>query len=94
MPAGAPQGNHNAVKGKRWQAAINKALDNRCKSDGQKALVALAEKLLASAENSEGWAIKELGDRMDGRPPQALIHQGDEDNPVVIRKKARFVSPV
>ena len=37
--AGAPKGNQNAARGARWRNAIETALDNRCKSDGQKALV-------------------------------------------------------
>lgn len=78
MPAGAPLGNHNAAKGKRWQSAIDTALEQRCKSDGQKALVALAEVMLAAAEQGEGWALKELGDRLDGKPAQS-ISLGNED---------------
>ena len=76
--AGAPLGNTNAIKGKRWACAIDKALENRCKSDGQKALVALAEVMLAAAENGEGWALKELGDRVDGKAAQS-INLGNED---------------
>ena len=92
MPVGAPIGNQNAVKGKRWQVAIDKALANRCKSDGQAALVALAEKMLEAAENGEAWALKELGDRLDGKPSQTQIIEGGE-TPLVVEKRARFVSP-
>jgi len=80
MPGGAPLGNQNAVKAKRWATAIDNALKKRSKSDGIKALDELAEKLLAAAENGDAWAIKELGDRIDGKPAQALIG-GDEDDP-------------
>ena len=75
--AGAPIGNTNAVKGKRWAKAIDKALANRCKSDGQKALVELAEVMLTAAENGESWAIKELGDRLDGKPHQSVTTEGN-----------------
>ena len=78
MSGGAPLGNTNAVKGKRWANAIDKALENRCKSDGQAALVELAEVMLAAAENGEGWALKEVGDRLDGKPAQSLAI-GNED---------------
>ena len=43
MDRGGQLGNDNAAKGKRWANAIDTALGNRCKSDGQKALVKLAE---------------------------------------------------
>jgi hypothetical protein len=80
--AGAPKGNTNATKGKRWSLAIDKALENKCKSDGQKALVSIAEKLVEAAELGEQWAIKELGDRIDGRAAQSLTVGGDQENPL------------
>lgn len=69
---GGQPGNDNAAKGKRWRYAIDQALVNRCKSDGQKALIALAAKLLDEAEKGEAWALKELGDRIDGKPTQSI----------------------
>lgn len=88
--AGAPLGNTNAVKGKRWANAIDKALENRCKSDGQAALVKLAEVMLNAAENGEQWAIKELGDRMDGRPAQTTVLEGG-DKPVQLEELRRTI---
>ncbi|MCP5019813.1 MAG: hypothetical protein GY938_31685 [Ketobacter sp.] len=88
----APLGNTNAVKGLRWRNAIDKALANRCKSDGQKALVEIAAQMLEKAAEGDMTAIKELGDRMDGKAPQAITVGGDESAPLVI-KKVTFVSP-
>lgn len=67
---GAAIGNQYAANARRWRAAIDKALENRCRSDGQKALVKIAEQLLIKAEEGDITAIKEVGDRMDGRPQQ------------------------
>lgn len=78
---GAPVGNDNAAKGARWRNAIDTALGNRCKSDGQKALVDLAEVMLKAAEEGEGWALKELGDRMDGKAPQAVTVGNENGEP-------------
>ena len=77
MKSGGQPGNDNAAKGKRWANAIDTALVNRCKSDGQKALVELAEIMLAAAESGESWAIKELGDRLDGKAHQSSTVDGD-----------------
>ena len=82
MAGGAPEGNQNAAKGRRWRNAIEKALERRSKVDAQEALIELAEKLLAAADNGDAWALKELGDRYDGRPAQAIIG-GDEDDPAI-----------
>ena len=78
---GAPLGNQNSVKSKRWQLAIDAALAKRCKGDGVKALEALAEKLLEQAEAGDVSALKELGDRMEGKPAQQVIMTG-ENGPV------------
>ena len=69
---GAPIGNQNAAKGKRWAQAIDRALANRSPVSMTKALDELAEKLLMAADNGDGWALKELGDRIDGKPSQAI----------------------
>lgn len=70
MPA--PIGNQNAVKAKRWSAAIDAALAKRSKGDGIKALEQLAEVLLQQAESGDIVALKELGDRIEGKPHQSM----------------------
>lgn len=75
MPA--PVGNQNAVKAKRWSAAIDAALAKRCKGDGIRALEELAEKLLQQAEAGDITALKELGDRIEGKPAQAITNGED-----------------
>lgn len=42
----------------------------------QKALRAIARKLIAKAEAGEDSAIKEIADRMDGKPAQAVEMSG------------------
>jgi hypothetical protein len=71
---GGQPGNNNATKGKPWRDAIDRALAAREKSrvDGKKALDELAEQLLVAVANGEGWAVKELGDRLDGKPAQSV----------------------
>lgn len=65
---GAPIGNKNAVKNKPWAEALNRAL---LAEDGKK-LRSLAEKLIAKAEEGDVTALKEIGDRMDGKPNQSV----------------------
>lgn len=81
MPA--PIGNQHAVKAKRWSMAIDAALAKRCKGDGVKALEELAEKLLAEAEKGDVSALKELGDRIEGKVPQAIT--GEDGGPMIIK---------
>lgn len=66
----APVGNQNAAKAKVWTAAIERALDKR--GGRAEALDALAEKLLGQCDKADMGAIKELGDRLEGKPAQTL----------------------
>lgn len=80
--AAAP-GNQYAVKAKRWSQAIDRALANRSRADGIEALDALAEKLLTLADQGDLGALKELGDRIEGKPSQAIDLGSDPDRPMV-----------
>ena len=79
---GAPLGNQNAVKeNRRWSEALNRAI---AQDDGKR-LRAAAEKLLDKAADGEPWAIREIGDRLDGKAPQALEHSGPGGGPVILQ---------
>lgn len=83
---GAPVGNQNAAKGKRWHDAINRALEKRSRVAGIQALDELAEKLLALADQGDLGALKELGDRIEGKPAQSIgIGQDPDLEPMVTR---------
>lgn len=68
--SGNPNGSQ---KSKPWYDALNRAI---AQDDGKR-LRAAAEKLLDEAANGEGWAIKELGDRLDGKAVQAIEAEVD-----------------
>lgn len=70
----APKGNSNAARGKEWRDAVRKALVQGKKLDK------LAQKLIELAEEGDLQALKEIGDRMDGKPTQYV--GGDEENPI------------
>jgi hypothetical protein len=88
MPAGAPLGNTNAAKGKIWSAAIARALEHRSRKDQKDALDALAEVLLSKCDEGDLTALKELGDRLEGKPAQAITN----DESGAFQVLARWVS--
>lgn len=92
MPGGAPEGNNNAGKAKLWSFAITKALEKKTKKEGVEALQVLAEKLIEACEKGDLPALKEFGDRIEGKPAQSLSVDGDLTLEHV-KKKAKFVSP-
>jgi hypothetical protein len=83
--AGAPLGNQNAAKAKRWQDALWKALQRYSTDDvpaGQ-ALDKIAEKVVKDALTGSKDAWQEIGNRLDGKPAQII--GGDPDNPLEVK---------
>lgn len=81
--AGAPIGNQNAAKGKLWANAIKRAVARKAAGDLNNGLDALADKLVAACETGDQWALKELGDRIDGKAHQSVGVAADEEgNPL------------
>jgi hypothetical protein len=76
--SGNPEGRPKYVK--PWKEAIQRAIKRREDSDPH-ALDKLADKLLTKVEEGDVSAIKELGDRLDGKVPQAI--GGADDLPPV-----------
>ena len=77
---GAPLGNKNATKNRPWAEAINRVL---LAEDGKK-MRALAEKLVDAALAGDVPALKEVGDRVDGKALNALEISGNPDEPLRI----------
>lgn len=78
---GAPLGNQNARKGK-FAEAIDAAVHVEDPATRRRKLQAIAEKLTSMAEAGDLGAIKEIGDRLDGKAHQSVAVGGDADNPL------------
>lgn len=87
---GGQPGNQNAAKAKRWQQAIFRALARASNKDIDAGLDAAADKLVSLAMDGEQWALREIGDRADGKPAQAIVGD-DEAPPIRIQKVERVV---
>ena len=76
--AGRPKGTGNK---KLWKEAVEKALQEQ-RVHGARgvrpAIEHIAHTLVTLAMNGDVSAIREVGDRTDGRPPQAIINEDDE----------------
>ena len=79
--AGRPKGAEN--KDKQWREAIRKAVHEiRTAGDGDKArkiraLTLLARKLVDRAMEGDVGALKEIGDRLDGKATQGVTIDGE-----------------
>lgn len=74
--SGGQPGNTNAAKGREWFDALRK----QCVQRGT--LAKAAEALCVAAEAGEQWAIVEIGNRMDGKPAQAVQLSGPDGGPI------------
>lgn len=98
MPAGAPNGNNNARKGSEWRDAIRAELAEigRDREGDQaayiKGLRECAKQFIEAAKTGESWALKELGDRMDGKAAQSLTLSGDSENPLSLSIPVEYVN--
>lgn len=83
------QGNQNAKKGKIFADQLRKVL---LQNDALK-LRTIAQKLADAAEEGEPWAVKEIMDRMDGKPHQSTSIEDGEGNPLLAGIQVTFVKP-
>lgn len=88
---GAPIGNKNAAKAKVWHGAIMRALQKRSKTDQLEALDDIAERLIDACSNGDLPALKELGDRLDGKPGQQIELSGTDGGPVQFEHFERLI---
>lgn len=67
---GAPTGNKNGAKQQHATNAIRQACNRIVEGDpgGRKYLAKIAEELVIKAAEGEPWAVKEVIDRLDGKP--------------------------
>lgn len=81
----------NANSGKRreakFYAALNLALSDE--KEHPQALRKIAGNLVKQAMDGEQWAIKEVADRLDGKPAQTIA--GDPDAPLTMVEKIERV---
>lgn len=73
-----------AKSDKIWRAAVQRAVKRETKGKGSRQwLDKLADKLVRVAHKGDVSALREIGDRLDGKPAQALQIKGDPDSPVI-----------
>lgn len=82
----APEGNNNAGKGKEWKEALRYAVLNyeAPQIERGKALKLIAKKVVEKALEGDKDAIQEIGNRLDGKPVQAVEGTGN-DGEFIIR---------
>jgi molecular chaperone GrpE (heat shock protein) len=86
----APLGNKNSAKGRLWADAIKRAVSRKHGGDLNHGLDTLAEKLIEAVSKGDLQALKEFGDRIDGKPAQAIT--GADGGPLETRNVTEIVT--
>lgn len=81
----APINPVGAKSDKLWRGAILRAVHRQMKDGKSKRLEGLAERLISEALSGDMQALKEIGDRLDGRPHQAIEHAGEGGGPIQLQ---------
>ena len=91
---GAQPGNINASKGTQFRDALRKALASYELGNikRKKALHHVAESLITKAIDGDIPAIKEIGDRLDGKPAQAIT--GPSGEPITLVERVIVVQAI
>lgn len=75
---------------KAWRDAIRMAVLRKAE-DGGKKLDKLADALVASGLSGDVSALREIGDRLDGKVPQALVGGGADDPAIQVVQRVELV---
>ena len=78
----AAKGNQYAAKGGRWSAAISKRIEEL------QAMDKLADALVNKALEGDMQALKEIGDRLDGKAIQSIDAKVDADLTIQVLRYA------
>jgi len=73
----------NKGKDKLWSDAVRRAVLRTVEGTKTKRLDQLADKLVSEAADGNVIALKEIGDRLDGKPVQAIA--GEDGGPLLVR---------
>jgi hypothetical protein len=80
----APLGNQNGAKGRQWSEAVKRAIRAKYGKEWDESLQELAKQLVEAADKGDLAALKEVGDRIDGKPKQQIEASGEGGGPIVI----------
>ena len=90
----APKDNKGSKSDKLITDALRVAMQREAKLDGKpsKRLYVMADKVAIAAMNCEQWAVKEVWDRLEGKPHQAIEHSGTIEHENVTDTLAEVLS--
>ena len=77
-------------KGKEWTSALRRAMAHRGEGDYRNTLLKIANTVIDRAIDGDVQAWKEIAEREDGKPAQAIIGGGEDDAPINMALRVLF----
>jgi hypothetical protein len=84
----APVGNNNATKNKYWSDALRKYI-----TQNPQELEEAAKALFQKAKEGDVAAMREIGDRLEGKAAQSVTVSGDDEKPLITKVIREIVRP-
>lgn len=86
----APIGNKNAASAREWKQALRRAMAHKAGGDYRETLHHIAMMVVEKALEGDKDAWREIADREDGKPAQAIIGDAESD-PVKLLQRIEHV---
>jgi len=82
VESGAQPGNSNAKRGMECRQALKRALSRKSDKTYREGLDMVMDEYVSAACDGESWAIRDMIDRLDGKPIQAVEVGGPDGEPL------------
>lgn len=90
---GAPVGNTNAKRGMDCRQAMKRALSRKSDKTYREGLDLVMDEYVSAACDGESWAIRDMIDRLDGKPAQSHEHTGPDGGPIEMNWTVEVIEP-
>ncbi len=83
--SGAQLGNDNAKRGMDCRQAMKRALSRKSDKTYREGLDLVMDEYVSAACDGESWAIRDMIDRLDGKPSQSHEHTGHDGGSIEMK---------
>ena len=90
---GAQPGNTNATKGMDCRQALKRALSRKSDKTYREGLDMVMDEYVSAACAGESWAIRDMIDRLDGKPSQSHEHSGPDGKAIEMAWTVEVIEP-
>ena len=91
--SGGQLGNDNATRGMECRQALKRALSRKSKKTYREGLDKVMDEYVRAACDGQSWAIRDMIDRLDGKPAQSHEHSGPDGGAIEMAWTVEVIEP-